>query len=141
MAAQTVSDVMTTMPISVSSTAPVSTAAETMRDNDIGDVLVTEDGKVAGLVTDRDLVVRVLAGGMDPSTTMVGHVCSTDLVAAHPDTPVDEVIQVMRERAVRRLPVINDTGEAIGFVSLGDLAVNRDPRSALADISMAPPNR
>jgi CBS domain-containing protein len=132
---------MTTMPISVSSTAPVITAAETMRDNDIGDVLVTVDGKVAGLVTDRDLVVRFLAGGMDPSTTTVGHVCSRDLVATHPDTPVDEAIRVMRERAVRRLPVINDTGEAIGFVSLGDLAVTRDPRSALADISMAPPNR
>jgi CBS domain-containing protein len=141
MAAQTVSDVMTTMPISVSSTAPVITAAETMRDNDIGDVLVTVDGKVAGLVTDRDLVVRFLAGGMDPSTTTVGHVCSRDLVATHPDTAVDEAIRVMRERAVRRLPVINDTGEAIGFVSLGDLAVTRDPRSALADISMAPPNR
>jgi CBS domain-containing protein len=132
---------MTTMPISVSSTAPVITAAETMRDNDIGDVLVTVDGKVAGLVTDRDLVVRFLAGGMDPSTTTVGQVCSRDLVATHPDTPVDEAVRVMRERAVRRLPVINDTGEAIGFVSLGDLAITRDPRSALADISMAPPNR
>jgi CBS domain-containing protein len=139
--AQQVREIMTGTLAAVGPQTSVTEVARRMREEDIGAVLVVEDEQLRGLVTDRDLVVRVLAGGMDPSTTMVGHVCSTDLVAAHPDTPVDEVIRVMRERAVRRLPVINDTGEAIGFVSLGDLAVTRDPRSALADISMAPPNR
>jgi CBS domain-containing protein len=141
MAKHKVADVMTTRPVSVSSTAPVAAAAEAMRDNDVGDVLVMDDRKVTGLLTDRDLVIRAIAAGMDPTSTSVGRICSSDLVAVHPDASVNEVAQVMREHAVRRVPVINDDGEPVGVVSLGDLAMSEDPTSALADISLAPPNR
>ena len=137
---QTVSSAMTNLPITVPHTASVLEAASVMRESHIGDVLVMDDGKLAGLVTDRDIVVRVVARAKDPKTTLVGEVCTEPLVTTHPDTRLEEVEKTMRERAIRRLPVVNDWGEPVGMVSLGDLAVTQDAESALAHISLAPPN-
>lgn len=137
---QTVADVMTRPAVTMPVEASVVEAAETMRDNDIGGVLAAEGDLVQGFVTDRDLVVRVIAEGLDPTTTTVGDVCSAELLTTHPSTPVDEAVRLMRDAAVRRLPVIDDEGRALGLVSLGDVALARDPRSAVADISAAPPN-
>jgi CBS domain-containing protein len=134
----TVHDVMTTDLVSCPSHTPISDAARLMRDHAIGDVLVTSDGTLRGIVTDRDLVVRCLADGVS-TTTPVGEACSGDLVAMSPTTSLDEAAQIMRERSLRRLPVVAD-GEAIGIVTLGDLAMNRDPASALSEISSAAPN-
>lgn len=136
----TVADVMTGRVVSLSTTAPVHAAAEAMRDNDIGDVVVVENGVVRGLLTDRDIAVRVVAEGLNPEATVVGDVCSENVVATFPETSVGEAVKAMRDRAVRRLPVINSDGQAVGVVSIGDLAQSEDPRSALADISKAPPN-
>jgi CBS domain-containing protein len=137
--AQTVRDVMTRDPITVPKTAPVAEAARLMKGQDIGDVVVTDDGRICGIVTDRDLVVRTLAEDRDPGGTKVGEVCSADPVTLPPDANVSEAVRVMREKAFRRLP-ISDNGRAVGIVSLGDLAMEQDPNSALADISEAPPN-
>ncbi|MFF2145117.1 CBS domain-containing protein [Kitasatospora sp. NPDC058190] len=114
-------------------------AARWMRDTAIGDVLVSDDGQLCGLVTDRDLVVRVLAEGKDPDSTNVGDVCSCELVSVAPDDDVQHAVDLMRRHALRRLPVLDD-GQAVGIVSLGDLAMDRDPGSALAAISDAAPN-
>lgn len=140
MAQETVADVMTSDVISVASSASAYEAAELMRDHDIGDVLVMDNGSVSGVVTDRDLVVRVLADHMDPGSTTVAEVSSDDVVSVRPDAPVSAAVQLMRDRAVRRLPVIGDDGQVQGMLSIGDLAVSEDPTSALADISAAPPN-
>jgi CBS domain-containing protein len=137
--AQKIKDVMTTGPVTVDVEASFQQVAQTMRDQAIGDVIVTDANGVCGLVTDRDIVVRGLAGGGDPATMRVGDICSRDLVAVNADDDIDEAVQVMRERAVRRLPVVRDQ-ELVGIVSIGDLAVDQDRRSALADISAAPPN-
>jgi CBS domain-containing protein len=137
---ETVRDLMTTQPVTVEASRPVPDAARAMRDGDIGDVLVTENGRLLGMLTDRDIVIRVLAEGRDPGRTPVGQVCSRELTTLRPDEAVDAAIAKMRERAVRRLPVVED-GRPVGVVSLGDLAVDRDPRSALGEISEAPPNR
>ena len=122
-------------------TATVGEAARMMRDNDIGDVVVLgdTDGRVCGIVTDRDLVVRVMAEERNPDQTTLGAVCSSELITVAPDDSVDTAVSLMRERAVRRLPVC-DNGNVIGIVSIGDLAERFDQRSALADISAAPPN-
>lgn len=140
MTTRTVADVMTEDVVSVRATAPVREAAEAMRDHDIGDVVVVNDGLVSGVVTDRDLAVRVLAGRMDPNTTVVGDVCTPNVVAARRDTTVEEAVEAMRDWAVRRLPVVDTDGRPVGVVSIGDLARVQDPQSALADISSAPPN-
>jgi CBS domain-containing protein len=93
------------------------------------------------VVTDRDLVVRALAEGADISSKSVQEVCSTETVTVSPDDDVDRAIQLMRERAIRRLPVVEEEDRPVGVVSLGDLAVERDPHSALGDISAAHPNQ
>ena len=78
------------------------------------------------------------AEGADPNTTRLGQVVSSDLTAVAPDDPVERAIELMRDKAIRRLPVI-ERGRPVGFVSIGDLAVERDPESVLADISEEPP--
>ena len=133
-------DVMTTNPETLPESTTVREAAETMRANDIGDVVIVDDnGAISGILTDRDIVVRVVAEGRDPRVTRIGDIASRELTAASPDDPVDRAVQLMRERAIRRLPVV-DKGKPVGIVSIGDLALDRDPGSALADISAAPPN-
>lgn len=137
---QTIEQVMTKYPLTVAETAPVTEAARVMRDANIGDVLVTRpDGTVCGIVTDRDLAVNVIAEGKDPNSVTVQDVCNHRLESVAPGDPVDRAVSLMRDHAIRRLPVIDD-GSLVGIVSLGDLAMERDPQSALADISEAPPN-
>jgi len=138
--AQRVEEVMTPNPTTLPASATVTSAARTMRDNDIGDVVVLEESKPCGIVTDRDLVVRGLAAGKDPENTMLGEICSRDLTTVSRKDLVDDAVKLMREKALRRLPVV-DNETVVGVVSIGDLAVDRDPDSALADISRALPNR
>lgn len=135
---QSIREVMSSEPIALDASCAVQEAARTMRDKDIGDVLVVKDGTLCGVVTDRDIVVRALADGR--STACLGDIVSTDLVTISPDQTVEEAVQLMREHAVRRLPVVSHD-RPVGIVSIGDLAVERDQDSALAEISAARPNR
>jgi CBS domain-containing protein len=132
-------DVMTTNPIVYPGTATAMEAAEGMREFDIGDVLVERDGKVAGIVTDRDIVVRVIAEGKAPATVTLADICGDTMVTVGPTDTVEHVVELMRKHALRRVPVC-EGNTAIGIVTLGDLAMQRDSRSALADISAAAPN-
>jgi CBS domain-containing protein len=136
---ETARDVMTPDPVSVSADASVSEAARLMRDCVIGDVLVARDGILLGIVTDRDIVVRVLAEGLDPESTPVAQAFSGQLVVVRADDTVSSVVRLLRDRAIRRVPVMED-GHAVGIISLGDLARELDPESALAEISAAPAN-
>jgi CBS domain-containing protein len=124
-------------------TAPASMllveAARAMRDAGIGDVIVVEGEEVRGVLTDRDIVVRAIAEGRDPVQTRVGEIMSRELTSVAPDDEVEAAIKLMREKAIRRLPVL-ERGRPIGVLSLGDLAVARDPASVLGTISAAPPN-
>jgi signal-transduction protein with cAMP-binding, CBS, and nucleotidyltransferase domain len=136
-----VSEVMSGEPITIIESEPVVAAARMMRENDIGNVIVLgdTDGRVRGIVTDRDIVVRAVADEREPGQTTVGAICSDELVTVAPDDTVDSALALMRRRAVRRIPVCDD-GRAVGVLSIGDLAERFDERSALADISSAPPN-
>jgi CBS domain-containing protein len=135
---QKVKEVMTARPITLDKDASIADAARLMRDQGIGDVIVVDGEAAGGIVTDRDIVVRGVAEGADPNTTRLGQVVSSDLTAVAPDDPVDRAIELMRDKAIRRLPVI-ERGKPVGIVSIGDLAVERDPESVLADISEEPP--
>lgn len=136
---QTIAEVMTGEPICVESDTPVREAAQRMRDSDVGDVLVLENGVLCGIVTDRDIVVRCVAEDADPSEMEVGDLCSDELVTLAPSDLTADAVKLMKQKAVRRLPVVE--GErAVGIVTLGDLAVAQDAQSALGRISAAPPN-
>ncbi|TDD66675.1 CBS domain-containing protein [Actinomadura rubrisoli] len=132
-------DIMTGSPTSVSPELDIVTVARAMRDEDIGAVLVAEGDDLKGLVTDRDLVIRGLAAGGDPSQSKIGGIASSVTATVGPDDSLDKAAQIMRERSVRRLPVIED-GRPVGIVSIGDLAIEEDSGSALADISAARSN-
>ena len=137
-----VRDVMTAAPETVTLDAPLTAAARLMAEKDIGDVIVIEPGteRVAGIVTDRDIAIRAVAQRRDPDTTTVEEIFSRDLVAADPADSVRRVIDLMEDLKVRRLPVV-EADRAVGIVSLGDLAVETNVGSALAEISAAAPDR
>ena len=133
-------DVMSSRPKTLDADQTVVAAAQLMRRADIGDVLVVKsDDRLHGILTDRDIVVRVLAEGLDPNQTRVGDICSRVLTTVSPDDGVSHAVRVMREKAIRRLPV-EAGGRVIGMLTIGDIAVERDVGSVLADISAAPPN-
>ena len=118
---------------------PITEIAKLMSQHDVGSIPIGEDDKLVGMVTDRDIVVRAVAGGRNPSQTRVGEIASRELTTIDPDESVDSAVALMRERSIRRLPVVED-GRPVGIVSLGDLALERDPDSCLGEISAAPPN-
>ena len=136
---RTVEELMTPDPISLPETASILDAAQTMRDASIGNVVVLDGQAVCGIVTDRDIVVRGVAAGRDPGSTTLADICSRELTTLSPEDRVGTAVQLMREHAVRRLPVVT-RGRAVGILTLGDLAIEEDGKSALADGSAAPPN-
>jgi CBS domain-containing protein len=139
--AKLVRDIMKKQPIRLRSSTPILEAARQMRDSNVGAVIVSDDGKLAGIVTDRDITVRAVAQGRDPSQTTLAEISSCQVVTLSPDDDIDRAVEIMREKAIRRVPVVDSQNETVGILSLGDLALERDPRSALGQISAAPPNR
>jgi CBS domain-containing protein len=137
--AQSIREVMTADPRTVEAGATCVDVAREMRDGDVGSLVVVENGAVAGIVTDRDIVVRVVADGTDPSSAKVRDAATMSPVTLTVDQSVDDAIRTMREQDIRRIPVVQDNRPA-GIVSLGDLAIERDTDSALADIASEPPN-
>ena len=138
--AGSIDNVMSKDVATVEADANLTDAARLMRDRDIGDVVVTDQGKVTGVVTDRDITIRATADGAEPGSTEVREVMSEDVATVSPDQSVDDALELMRKRAVRRV-VVTDNGDLAGIVSLGDLASKHDEGDALEEISEAKPNR
>ncbi|MFJ9905928.1 CBS domain-containing protein [Streptomyces sp. NPDC101152] len=136
--AEFVREVMTPGVVAVRPDASLVEAAQLMRSQGIGDVLVADGQQVVGVLTDRDITVRAVAEGTDPLTVSARSVCTPDPVMVSPDDPVQAAVALMRAHAVRRLPVV-ENGLPVGVVSLGDLAEAEDPDSVLAEISRAEP--
>jgi len=136
---QVVGDIMTRAPISLAAEATVRDAARYMRERNVGAIVVHRHGEVCGIITDRDIVMRCLARDGDCDEMQLHEICSLNLVALHPDDEVDHAVRLMRDKAIRRIPVVKN-GKAVGILSLGDLALERDPFSALGAISAASPN-
>jgi CBS domain-containing protein len=139
MAATTVREIMTKNVINMQVGTTLEEAARTMRERDIGNVVVAEDERLVGLVTDRDIVIRAVAEGMDPTTATLGAVASRDIIAVQPDDTAQAAALLMREQAIRRVLVVDEQG-LCGILSIGDLATEIDPDSVLGGISGAPPN-
>lgn len=135
----TVAEFMTSRLVTMNGNDSLTDAAREMRDAAIGDVIVTNGDEVVGIVTDRDIVVRAVAEQVDPDDITLNQVLSPDLVTVSPDDDAVAAADLMRTYSVRRLPVI-DEGRLVGVISLGDLAVERDPNSVLAAISSDDPN-
>ncbi|HEX5296215.1 MAG TPA: CBS domain-containing protein [Streptosporangiaceae bacterium] len=121
-----VRDIMSAAPVCMGPADSVSAAARAMKRHGAGTVLVLAGGRPSGLLTDRDITVRVLAGNRDPETTQLGDICGGELVMIDPDDDVAEAVRLVRERAVRRIPVLED-GTPVGVVSAADLALEADP--------------
>jgi CBS domain-containing protein len=137
-----VSELMTDMPKTVRPSSTLAEAARQMRDGDFGDVLVAKDegNLLVGIVTDRDIAVRAIAVGDDPSTTTVKSIMTDKVESVSPSDTIEEAKARMRSANIRRLPVI-ENGKLVGVLSLGDLALATDTGTTLADISVASPDR
>ena len=118
-------DIMSAAPVSMPATASAATAARAMAERGIGAVLVSTDGQLTGLITDRDIAVRVLAEDRDPKSTSIGDICTTGLFVLGPDDDLEQAARLVRDRAVRRIPII-ENGVPVGIVSIGDLALEQD---------------
>jgi CBS domain-containing protein len=137
---RSVTEVMSTDVETVPGDTTLVDAAKRMARSNIGDVLVIDTNRaLRGIVTDRDIALRVVAEGQDPRNVRAGDVMST-AVSVAPTATVEEATALMRDRDIRRVPVVDAAGRAIGIVSLGDVAASGKARAVLADISSAPPN-
>lgn len=141
-----VREVMTPDPLVLRKSASVLDAARAMADANVGPVLVVDrNNDLCGVVTDRDIVVRALATARKLDSTALGDMCTEETATVSPADSVGDAIRLMREHAVRRLPVV-ESGKPVGIVSLGDLVLHTDAavaaevHAALADISAAPPD-
>lgn len=140
MANYKVGDVMTKQVIYLPADTTLDEAAKAMREADIGDVVVTDGTTLAGMVTDRDIVVRAVAERRDPATTTLGSVATREVVMIEQNSSAADAANLMRDRAVRRVLVCDADRQLVGIVSLGDLAMRLDPTSALSEISEQSPN-
>ena len=117
----TAADVMNPEPIAIDADSSVTAAAQAMAKHQIGMLPVVRDGGVIGVVTDRDLVLRVLGAGLDPAGTRVSQVASDWVATVTPETALDQVELLIEERRVRRIPVVS-SGKLVGIVSQSDVA-------------------
>ena len=138
-------DVMTANPASVTERDSIRDAARIMAREDTGVVPVVDGKRVIGMITDRDIVVRLVAEGKDPSNTKVNEAMSKSVRSVHEDTPVDEVLNIMSAAQIRRVPVLNKNEELVGIVSIGDIATDTEETGKVGrtveSISEAPPNK
>ena len=136
-----VRDLMTRNPTVVSDRDSIRDVARIMKDQDTGVVPVCEGNKIIGLVTDRDIVVRLIADGKDPLNASVNDVMTKSIRKIHEDATVDDVLSLMSSSEIRRVPVVNKNDELVGIVSIGDISSDtKKAGETLNDISEARPN-
>jgi len=137
-------DVMTPNPASVSDKDSIKRVAEIMKREDAGVVPVVDGRKIIGIITDRDIVVRLVAEGKDPANARVNEAMSKKVRTVNDDTPVKEVLELMSSEQIRRVPVTNANNELVGIVSIGDIASESKETvkvgRTVEEISEAPPN-
>jgi CBS domain-containing protein len=123
--AKSVRDAMTEEPRSIGQSASVVEAALLMREEDIGSLPIVDDEKLVGMITDRDITMRVVAAAADPKMTTVADVYSRDLVSVEPDNDLEEALGLMARHQVRRLPVV-ENGRLVGILAQADIALSEN---------------
>jgi CBS domain-containing protein len=123
--ANSVRDAMTADPRSIGKSVSVVEAARLMREQDIGSLPITDDEQLVGMITDRDITMRVVAEAADPNVTSVEDVYSRDLISVEPDNDLEEALGLMARHQVRRLPVVED-GRLVGIVAQADIALSEN---------------
>jgi CBS domain-containing protein len=126
-AAMKIRDIMHKGVASVAPETPLPALARKMRDMDIGALPVVEEGKVVGMVTDRDIAVRAVPEGADVAVLRAGDVMSRDVLCCREGEEAHWALAAMELRKVRRMPVLSDAGELVGMVGLGDIAAAHRP--------------
>jgi CBS domain-containing protein len=124
--AKTVSEAMSSNPCSIDATKSVTYAAKMMRDEDVGVAPIVEGQKLVGVLTDRDVAIRVVAEGRDPQSTTVTEVASKEVVTVDPQQDLDEALRLMAKHQVRRLPVVEEDGRLVGVLAQADVAREGD---------------
>jgi CBS domain-containing protein len=119
---KSIRDAMTSNPRGVEAGTPVADAARLMKSEDVGSLPVLEGDRLVGMVTDRDIVIRVVAEGNDVQTATVGEIASRDLGTVDPQQGLDEALRLMAQHQVRRLPVVEEDGRLVGILAQADIA-------------------
>ena len=119
---KSIRDVMTQNPRTVDSDSPVVEAARLMKEEDVGSIPVMEGPHLMGMLTDRDITIRIVAERRDPQTTTAGEIASHDLATIDPDQSLDDALRIMAQYQVRRVPVVAEDGKLIGIVAQADAA-------------------
>jgi CBS domain-containing protein len=125
---QSIRDVMTSDPCTINVGKSVAYAAEMMRDEDVGLAPIVEGDKLIGMLTDRDIAIRIVAEGRSPDQVTVGEVASTQVVTIDPQQDLDEALRIMAKHQVRRLPVLEEDGRLVGVVAQADVAREGDDK-------------
>ncbi len=137
-------DVMTPNPVTVTAKDSIFNVAQIMAREDTGVVPVVDGKKVIGMITDRDIVVRLVAEGKDPSNARVNEAMTKNVRAVKENSTVNEALNLMSNAQVKRVPVVNDNNELVGILSIGDIATDTNQTSKVGQtverISEAPPN-
>jgi CBS domain-containing protein len=119
---KSITELMSPNPCAIDADKPVAYAAKMMKEEDVGLAPVVEGQQLVGTLTDRDIVVRVVAEGKDPQSVTVREVASTDLVTIDPQQDLDEALTLMASKQVRRLPVVEQDGRLVGVLAQADIA-------------------
>ena len=126
------SEIMTRNVKTASCATTIRDVAVLMRDGDMGAMPVVEHGRLIGIVTDRDIVVRAIADGKDASTP-IGAVMTTDIFSVNENDFVFEAIRLMGEKQVRRVPIVNNSGELAGIIAMADVALETEDEREIAE--------
>ena len=126
---KSIRDAMTSNPSSVEMSSTVIEAAKLMKSEDVGSIPVTEGDRLVGIVTDRDIAIRVVAEGKDVQSVTVDEIASKDLVTVDPQQELDEALRLMAQHQVRRLPVVEEDGRLVGILAQADVAHQGDDTS------------
>lgn len=126
-------EIMTSNVVSATPEMTVREAAALLRESDVGALPVVAHGKLTGIMTDRDIVVRAVAEGKDTNTTHVAEVMTDEPASVTPNTYIFEVIRVMGDRQVRRVPVVNEDGEVVGMIAMADIALEMEDQREIAE--------
>ncbi len=126
-------DIMTRSVTAAAPEMPLREVAALMREGDMGALPVVKDNKLLGIITDRDIVVRAVAEGKDANTTTAAEVMTAEVFSARPDTFMFEVIRLMGDKQVRRVPVIGEAGELCGMIAMADIALEMEDEREIAE--------